>query len=132
MKLHVLTISTSASSARGVSSYPRRLRRPIITSLSTRFLGHPRLKKPTLGAIFGVILGSVFGMFAGFDTECRVAILAYAAGCLLRHRFRRALRLVYCGPSILAYYGAYRRLRSANSTFPSSSANRCASAPPSV
>src|SRR5579862_944584 len=49
MKLQVLTTSTSASPARGVISYPARVRMPIITSLSTRFLGHPRLTNPTLG-----------------------------------------------------------------------------------
>ena len=48
MKLHVLTTRISASSARGVSSYPSRVRIPIITSLSTRFFGHPRLTNPTL------------------------------------------------------------------------------------
>src|SRR5271155_3311559 len=47
MKLQVLTTSTSASPARGVSSYPARARMPIITSLSTRFFGHPRLTNPT-------------------------------------------------------------------------------------
>src|ERR1700678_643381 len=49
MKLQVLTTRTSASPARGVSSYPARARIPIITSLSTRFFGHPRLTNPTFG-----------------------------------------------------------------------------------
>src|ERR1700675_932278 len=49
MKLQVLTTSTSASPARAVISYPARARIPIITSLSTRFFGHPRLTNPTLG-----------------------------------------------------------------------------------
>src|SRR5262249_16020230 len=48
MKLQVLTTRTSASSARGVSWYPSPARMPIITSLSTRFFGHPRLTNPTL------------------------------------------------------------------------------------
>src|SRR3984957_16090468 len=53
MKLQVLTTRTSASPARGVSSYPARARTPIITSLSTRFFGHPRLTNPTLGMTAG-------------------------------------------------------------------------------
>src|SRR5438552_13318688 len=44
---HVLTTITSASSARVVSSAPLRASRPIMTSLSTRFLGQPKLTKPT-------------------------------------------------------------------------------------
>ena len=47
MNEQVFTTITSASSARGESSAPARARRPIITSLSTRFLGQPRLTKPT-------------------------------------------------------------------------------------
>src|SRR5205814_1714959 len=47
MKLHVFTTRISASAACGVSSYPSRERMPIITSLSTRFFGHPRLTNPT-------------------------------------------------------------------------------------
>src|SRR5258708_23646385 len=47
MNEQVFTTITSASSARGESSAPARASRPIITSLSTRFLGHPRLTKPT-------------------------------------------------------------------------------------
>src|ERR1700739_2278498 len=43
----VLTTMMSASSARRVSSAPARASRPIMTSLSTRFLGQPRLTKPT-------------------------------------------------------------------------------------
>src|SRR5579884_1682508 len=49
MKEQVLTTMTSASSARAVSSAPPRESRPIMTSLSTRFLGQPRLTNPTLG-----------------------------------------------------------------------------------
>src|SRR5919205_267131 len=47
MNPHVLTTSVSASAASLVSSYPSCFRRPIMTSLSTRFFGHPRLMKPT-------------------------------------------------------------------------------------
>src|SRR5581483_4116888 len=46
----VLTTMTSASSARGTSSAPASANMPIMTSLSTRFFGHPRLTNPTLGA----------------------------------------------------------------------------------
>ena len=41
MNEQVLTTMTSASSARRVSSAPARASRPIMTSLSTRFLGQP-------------------------------------------------------------------------------------------
>src|SRR5215469_11781628 len=48
MNEQVFTTMTSASSGRAASSAPARPRIPIITSLSTRFLGHPRLTNPTL------------------------------------------------------------------------------------
>ena len=57
MNEQVFTTITSASSARGESSAPARASRPIITSLSTRFLGQPRLTKPTFcgrGAVCGL------------------------------------------------------------------------------
>src|SRR3984957_5589184 len=47
MNEQVLTPITSASSPRRVSSAPERASIPIMTSLSTRFLGQPRLTKPT-------------------------------------------------------------------------------------
>ena len=47
MNEQVLTTMTSASSARVVSSAPPWARMPIITSVSTRFLGQPRLTNPT-------------------------------------------------------------------------------------
>jgi hypothetical protein len=50
MNEQVFTTMTSASSARVESSAPARARSPIITSLSTRFFGHPRLTKPTFVA----------------------------------------------------------------------------------
>ena len=51
MNEQVFTTMTSASSARGVISAPAEASIPIITSLSTRFLGHPRLTNPIfLGA----------------------------------------------------------------------------------
>ena len=48
MNEHVFTTITSASAASGVSSAPACASMPIITSLSTRFFGQPRLTKPTL------------------------------------------------------------------------------------
>src|SRR5947208_79023 len=48
MKVQVLTTITSASDGSRVKSYPPRRRVPSITSLSTRFLGQPRLTIPTL------------------------------------------------------------------------------------
>src|SRR5215469_17304330 len=46
IKEQVLTTMMSASSARGVISAPPCDSIPIMTSLSTRFLGQPRLTKP--------------------------------------------------------------------------------------
>src|SRR5207247_9270934 len=45
MKLHVFTTSTSAASGSRTSSCPRRASTPSITSLSTRFLGQPRVRR---------------------------------------------------------------------------------------
>src|SRR5207249_6336457 len=47
MKLQVLTTSTSAAAGSSTSSWPRRARTPSITSLSTRFFGHPRVSRWT-------------------------------------------------------------------------------------
>src|SRR2546427_490698 len=52
MKLHVFTTSTSAWSGCGVSSCPRATSSPIMTSLSTRFLGQPKLTNPTFNDLF--------------------------------------------------------------------------------
>ena len=60
----VLTTMTSASSALGVSSAPAWASMPIITSLSTRFLGQPRLTKPTLAGAAGLAGADMF-FFAG-------------------------------------------------------------------
>src|ERR1039457_5278642 len=46
MKLQVLTTRTSASAGSGVNSWPLASSWPIMTSLSTRVLGQPRLTKP--------------------------------------------------------------------------------------
>src|SRR5512135_2084015 len=76
MKEQVLTTITSASSALGVSSAPARRSTPIMTSLSTRFLGQPRLTKPTLvgwreldcsGA--GAAIGSFKGMESTYSSS---------------------------------------------------------------
>src|SRR5215469_12431039 len=53
MNEQVLTTMISASSACATSSAPAWANMPIITSLSTRFLGHPRLTNPTLGVVGG-------------------------------------------------------------------------------
>src|SRR2546425_11533277 len=58
MNEQVLTMIISASSARETSSAPAWVSMPIMTSLSTRFLGQPRLTNPTFGA-------------AGFISELR-------------------------------------------------------------
>src|SRR5438876_286299 len=47
MKLHVFTTSTSAASGSRTSSCPRRASTPSITSLSTRFLGQPSVRRWT-------------------------------------------------------------------------------------
>ena len=59
MNEQVLTTMMSASSARAVISAPAWESRPIMTSLSTRFLGQPRLTKPTFG-LAGATSGRLF------------------------------------------------------------------------
>jgi hypothetical protein len=49
MNAHVLTTSTSASSARDVISMPRCKTLPSMISASTRFLAQPRLIMPIFG-----------------------------------------------------------------------------------
>src|SRR5579864_4753675 len=71
MKEQVFTTMTSASSARGVSSAPARCSRPIMTSLSTRFLGQPRLTKPILVGLRGLDCspdGATIGSFNGMES----------------------------------------------------------------
>src|SRR5215471_21559629 len=67
----VLTTMTSASSARDTNSAPAFVTRPIITSLSTRFFGQPRLTNPTFGAedlgASGVKKDEVFDDMQSFD-----------------------------------------------------------------
>src|SRR5271165_67263 len=58
MNEQVLTTMMSASSARGVIWAPPCESIPIMTSLSTRFLGQPRLTKPTLGDVADVFSGA--------------------------------------------------------------------------
>ena len=50
MNEQVLTTMTSASPGREVNSWPRAANCPIMTSVSTRFFGQPRLTKPTFKA----------------------------------------------------------------------------------
>src|SRR5438105_10824516 len=99
MKLQVFTTITSASDACGVSSCPWDVSWPIITSVSTRFFGHPRLTKPIfkrflnvavrLAALFQILLMIFFGApeIAGGDDlrddgpgETRLRGLAGAPG----------------------------------------------------
>src|SRR5579884_835073 len=58
---HVFTTITSASSASEVICAPARSSRPIMTSLSTRFLGQPRLTKPIL--VLGEVLKRLSSVF---------------------------------------------------------------------
>src|SRR5207302_3737773 len=76
---HVLTTMTSASSAREVICAPPRCSMPIITSLSTRFFGHPRLTNPTFrgldsGGCSGtrVMVGLSTGMSLSIVTDFEV------------------------------------------------------------
>ena len=72
MKEQVLTTMTSASSARVVNSAPACCSRPIMTSVSTRFFGQPRLTNP----IFGDDV-------EGFDAEPSIAVSAGTVGVRL-------------------------------------------------
>jgi hypothetical protein len=58
MNEQVLTTMTSASSALDTNFAPACSSKPIMTSLSTRFLGQPRLTNPTLGAADGSRTGA--------------------------------------------------------------------------
>src|SRR5689334_23386067 len=92
MKLQVFTTSTSASSARGVSSYPLRARIPIMTSLSTRFLGHPRLMNPTFGMIIMWVKNAILA-----HQECQFcAPPKHGIQRPAAHRFR--VRQILTGP----------------------------------
>src|SRR5579863_3105175 len=69
MKLQVLTTITSASPGSGVSWRPRSAKCPINTSVSTRFLGQPRLTNPIFtGENCGKVTYRIAGSF-GFDAE---------------------------------------------------------------
>src|SRR5689334_5067797 len=67
MKLHVLTTITSASDGWGVSSWPWDVSWPIMTSVSTRFLGHPRLTNPIFKASVLSVLNVAVGEAAFFE-----------------------------------------------------------------
>src|SRR5258708_1846399 len=71
IKEQVFTTITSASSACVVISAPPLWRMPIMTSLSTRFLGHPRLTKPTLTGFATALEASEGGVIAGDSTVMR-------------------------------------------------------------
>src|SRR5689334_10880953 len=64
----VFTTITSASSARAVICAPSVCNMPIITSLSTRFLGQPRLTKPTFKGDGGGAVPGCGGASVGFST----------------------------------------------------------------
>ena len=71
----VFTTRMSAASALGVISAPARSSSPIITSLSTRFFGHPSETNPTLGRLaasrptraFSVVISSITALFYRLD-----------------------------------------------------------------
>src|ERR1700686_1691944 len=90
----VFTTMTSASSALGVSSAPAWASMPIITSLSTRFLGQPRLTKPTFEGGAGAIGSEMIFLV---DTRKRAAgkpdllILASPAGSTRGQGWRESL-----------------------------------------
>src|SRR4029077_16957835 len=67
MNEQVLTTITSASSASETSFAPACCSRPIITSLSTRFLGQPRLTKPTRVGAAGTAVADSVAFWSGTD-----------------------------------------------------------------
>src|SRR5437016_14402746 len=93
IKLQVLTTNTSASSARGVSSYPSRERMPIITSLSTRFFGHPRLTNPTF------VLARVLLIQVIHNYNTRVTRTTAWVDALFENPYSRILGLYSLGAS---------------------------------
>src|SRR3974390_225398 len=66
MNEEVLTTMISASAAREVIWAPPCESRPIMTSLSTRFLGQPRLTKPTFWGAAALSGGSSRATESGF------------------------------------------------------------------
>src|SRR5580658_8129934 len=108
IKLHVLTTITSASAGCGVSSWPCAVSWPIITSVSTRFFGHPRLTNPIfklgtllnmamrLAALFQVLLMILLGPpelgrghDLGHDRPWKAALRGVARGLRLGLLLRR-------------------------------------------
>src|SRR3954465_11392894 len=71
MNEQVFTTITSASSARAVICAPPVCNRPIMTSLSTRFLGQPRLTNPTFK-----------GLGRETDSGCGGATVRFSTGML--------------------------------------------------
>src|SRR5579864_1408515 len=87
MNEQVLTTIMSASSARGINSAPACVSMPIMTSLSTRFLGQPRLTKPTFGretgkdpAFSGASSMATVGFCGGMES-----LYSNIHDCLLKH-----------------------------------------------
>src|SRR5438270_11134450 len=93
MNEQVFTTITSASSAREVICAPPDCSMPIITSLSTRFLGQPKLTKPTFKGL-GLWAGScgqsaTVGFSIGMlSLYCSIAIHQCFCGL---NRFRELL-----------------------------------------
>src|SRR5690348_1613125 len=103
MKEQVFTTMTSASSARDTSFAPAWSSMPIMTSLSTRFLGQPRLTNPTLGAAGLARLGAETGKdFAGIQLLLILA-LSQKTPPKLGVAFRRAPDPLTGGPHYLGY-----------------------------
>src|SRR5579863_6040201 len=110
IKLHVLTTMTSASEGCGVSSWPELASWPIMTSVSTRFFGHPRLTNPIfkrplssnvtvvesalLEILLVIFLGAPElggGHDLGHDGPRKTALRGVAGGARFRFLFRRVI-----------------------------------------
>src|SRR6266851_1879367 len=94
MNEQVLTTMTSASSAPETRVAPACTSIPIITSLSTRFFGHPRLTKPTLvgaGVALSVALSTggdkVFTGMQSLDFNTVAGLLPVSAAADRRNLF---------------------------------------------
>src|SRR5215472_6222755 len=117
MNEQVFTTITSASSALAVRCAPPACRRPIMTSLSTRFLGHPRLTKPTFSVASLSADSSCWGATVRVSTGMRYIILASENTRALVTRVamgergtREGGRLCY---TLLVRYNVRRKLASA-------------------
>src|SRR5437016_7728362 len=70
----VFTTMTSASSAREVIWAPPLCNMPIMTSLSTRFLGQPKLTKPTFTGLDSATGCSGARVMVGFSTDIHLQL----------------------------------------------------------